>query len=304
MQSHPAPSRHTVYGLTLETWIPFPELEPAQPGANVDVVVRLGDVPAELEGWRHRGARYQTAPGRMLAWLDDVARYLVIDGREIIIHPAKGSTESDLRLFLLTSPMGALLLQRDCLPLHASAIATERGAVVFMGPSGVGKSTIAAAFQQRGFRVLADDISVIHFAADGTPWVMPGLPRFKLWPDAVARLGSTADELARLRPQLEKRSFPFQEGFHPEPLPLEHIVVLQIEGRRKSEVRPITGLEKVPQLLTNTYRRKFVSGLGLAASHFGAVSRLAAVAKMTVASRMMDEEHSRVTERIAAEIGL
>jgi hypothetical protein len=117
------PFRHSVYGLTVETWTPFPELEPAREGAKVDAVFRLGDVPAELPGCLQRGARFQAAPGRLLVWLDQVARYLVSDGREVVVQPESGALESDLRLFLLCSPMGAVLHQRGFLPLHASAVA-------------------------------------------------------------------------------------------------------------------------------------------------------------------------------------
>ena len=302
MPSHSPPGLHTVYGLTVETWVPFPELQRARRDAAVDAVFRLGNVPAELPGCAKRGARFQTAPGRLLVWLDNVARYLIADGREIVVQPDDGATEGDLRLFLLCSPMGGLLLQRGCLPLHASAVATERGAVVFMGPSGAGKSTLAACFQRRGLRPMADDISVIHFAPDGAPWVMPGLPQFKLWPDAVERLGSAADDLARLRPQIEKRAFPLREGFHAEPMPLERIYILRIGGRR--ELESLAGMDKLPQLLRNTYRAQFVPGLGLASSQFGAVSRLSQAAGMTLVSRTMDEGPDSVADRIAADLGV
>ncbi len=304
MPSDPPSNRYTVYGLTVETWIPFPELQPALPGAAVDAVFRLGEVPAELADCRHRGARFQAAPGRLLAWLDKIARYLAVDGREIIVQPEAGATESDLRLFLLCSPMGALLLQRGLLPLHASAVATPRGAAVFMGASGAGKSTLAASFHRRGFRVLADDISVVRFAPDGAPWVMPGLPQFKLWPDAVARLGSTADEPARLRPQVEKRAVPFWDRFHPEPLPLDHIVFLRPSRKSEIEVDRLSGIDRVPPLLRNTYRAQFLPGLGIAASCFESVSRLAKSVKVTRVSRPLDGEQDSMADRVAAEIGL
>jgi hypothetical protein len=290
-----------VYGVTVETWATFPELQSARQDAPVDAVFRLGDVPAEIPGCLKRGARFQTAPGRLLVWLDNVARYLVSEGREIVVQPAEGATESDLRLFLLCSPMGGLLLQRGCLPLHASAVATGRGAVVFMGPSGAGKSTLAARFQRRGLRPMADDISVIRFAPDGKPWVMPGLPQFKLWPDAVASLGSTADELARLRPQVEKRAYPLGEGFHAEPMPLQRIYVLRAGGKR--ELHRLEGMDKLAQILRHTYRAQFVPGLGLAAPHFEAASRLADAARMTLFSRGADEGPDSVADRIAADIG-
>ena len=166
--------------------IPFPELESAPSEAPVDAVFRLGEVPVELASPQLTGACFQAAPGRLLAWIEGVARYLAADGREIVVQPEPGAIESDLRALLLCSPMGGLLHQRGLLPLHASVIATPHGAVVFMGNSGRGKSTLAAHFRQCGFKVLADDIAVIKFNADGHPEVQPGLPQFKLWPNSVA----------------------------------------------------------------------------------------------------------------------
>ena len=209
---NPPPHRHRVYGLTVATWIPFPELEPALAGAQVDAVFRLGDVPAQLESPQFSGARFQAAPGRLLAWIDGVARYLVVDGREIVVQPEPAAIDGDLRALLLCSPMGGLLHQHGLLPLHASAIATSRGAVVFMGNSGRGKSTLAAHFAKRGFRVLADDIAVIRFDDAGRPLAEPGLPQFKLWPNSVAELGEDTAALPRLRPQMEKRTLAFSES--------------------------------------------------------------------------------------------
>jgi hypothetical protein len=292
-----------VYGLTVETWTPFPELEPAREGAKVDAVFRLGDVPAELPGCLQRGARFQAAPGRLLVWLDQVARYLVSDGREVVVQPESGALESDLRLFLLCSPMGAVLHQRGFLPLHASAVATPRGAVVLMGSSGVGKSTLAASFQRRGYRILADDIAAVRFAPDGVPWVMPGLPQLKLWPDALTRLGSNADELARLRPQVEKRAFPFREAFHAEPLPLVHIYFLRVRAATEVGIERIGGMDRLPRLLHNTYRAQFVPGLGLSAALFESASRLANAVEMTCVSRSAEGDPDLVAERIAEDFG-
>jgi hypothetical protein len=132
---------------------------------------------------------------------------------------------------------------------------------------------------------------------------MPGLPQFKLWPDAVAKLGSEAGDLARLRPQIEKRALPLRDGFHAGPLPLERIYVLRVGGSRDVEIQP-AGMDKLPQLLRNTYRAHFLPGLGLAAAHFGVVSRLAQAAKMTIVSRAADEAPDSVADRIAADLGL
>jgi len=57
------------------------------------------------------------------------------------------------------SAMGALLHQRNILALHAGTIAVNGGSVIFCGPSGIGKSTLAAGFRRRGYpNVAGDDV--------------------------------------------------------------------------------------------------------------------------------------------------
>ena len=103
-------------------------------------------------------------------------------------HPRPN--DNDVRLFLLGSVMGALLHQRGWLPLHGSAIRLPDGtAAIFMGPSGVGKSTLAAAFRRRGYAVAADDVSLIFTGADGSPLLQPAYPELKLWAEAAAKIG-------------------------------------------------------------------------------------------------------------------
>ena len=58
--------------------------------------------------------------------------------------------------------------------LHASGIVTARGAVALCGTKETGKSTIAYAFGQRGFRLWADD--AVAFQLDGDHVLSPPLP--------------------------------------------------------------------------------------------------------------------------------
>ncbi len=51
--------------------------------------------------------------------------------------------------------------------LHASAVLTASGVVALCGPTGAGKSTLAAALAQRGYAAWADDALVIDFARGG-----------------------------------------------------------------------------------------------------------------------------------------
>ncbi|MEN9573668.1 MAG: hypothetical protein RL514_1523 [Verrucomicrobiota bacterium] len=241
----------------------------------MDAVFRLGEVPLELPECLVRKAHFQAAPGKLLVWMDAVARFLVQEGREILVQPLPGAQESDLRELLLCSPMGALLHQRGVLPLHASVIVTEQGAVAFAGRSGHGKSTLAALFQRRGHPVLADDLAVVTFDEAGRPMVAPGYPQLKLRPDSLAQLGHGSAQLPRVRAPREKFAFAFPEAFHAEPLPLVRLYVLEAcqsaDGLRL-ETLPVA--EKLRHLLTHTYRKGYLAGLGRKPAHFQMVARL------------------------------
>ena len=82
------------------------------------------------------------------------------EGREVIVETGDPAA-AEVRVFLLTAVLSALCLKRQLFPLHASAAVVDGGAVAFVGSSGVGKSTIAAALMRQGHMVLADDLTVI-----------------------------------------------------------------------------------------------------------------------------------------------
>lgn len=272
--------------------------------APVDVVFRIGEVPVLSDPPSAGGAQYHATPGRLLVVIDGVARYLVIGGTEVIVEPERGAIDSDVRAMILCSPMGGLLHLRHLLPLHASVIASDRGAVVFMGHSGRGKSTLAAHFRQRGFLILADDIAVMRFSGADRPMVEPGLPQFKLWPNSVKELGGEAEALPRLRPQMEKRTLAFPESFCRDSLPLDRIYVLEADKSRpdiRLTVEP--ALERVRLLLEHTYRSQYLPGLGLKKSHFQSLSRVAAVVPVVRVVRPDDGEFClpALADRLAAD---
>jgi hypothetical protein len=72
--------------------------------------------------------------------------------------------------------------------LHASAVQTERGALVLAGRSGVGKSTMAMGLAARGYRPWADD-AVAWDVSDGVARVLPLAFGLRLHPRAAAFFG-------------------------------------------------------------------------------------------------------------------
>ena len=96
-------------------------------------------------------------------------------------HP--GTPPETMRHLFLDQVIPRMLNLRGVEALHASAIHFEGGAYAFIGGSGQGKSTLAAAFHRAGVPVLCDDCLLV--AGDsGQVRVAPAYPGFRLWDDS------------------------------------------------------------------------------------------------------------------------
>ena len=240
---------YLAYGLGIRSPIPLPELV-AQSG-RPDVVVRLGrvdGVPAELPSG---GSTFRVTLSEIAAAWPDVGAIAVRGGSEIVVDPAPGVEEAALRLFLLGPALGIALHQRGRLVLHASAVALGPGAVAFLGGSGWGKSTTAAALHTRGHPLVSDDVLALGDPADAWPCVYPGFPQLKLSPEAAASLGDAVDALPRLHASHAKRARPAPEGFSPGPRLLARLYVLA-DGERLG-LEPLAPNEQVIELVRHSY---------------------------------------------------
>jgi len=158
-----------------------------------------------------------------LSW-PEVGTFTICGSRVVDIQPAPGAAPETVRLFLRGPVAAALLRVRGYLVLHGSAVALNGGATCFLGASGWGKSTLAAALEDRGHLPITDDVATIDMAR--SPRVLPGPSQLKLWPDVLCFLGEDATALHRVHPQLEKRVRPIDHRPPAKPLLLRRVYVL------------------------------------------------------------------------------
>lgn len=297
-------------GLKVDSDLPLPDLLPwTGDGRAPDVEVRLGAVPDRLEDPVHAGPVLQVGrDGTCRYDIAGVAAYLVEAGRRVTVQPRMAADAPDVRLFLLGSVFGGLCHQRGLLPLHAGCVEVGGQAVAFAGESGVGKSTLTAAFLRRGFPVLADDVTVVDVGAPGGPRVLPAFPRIKLWRDAMDGLGLSADGLEPIRAQLEKFHLPVEAGFRAEPLPLAAVYHLKTVGdARHAGLEPLRGGAAVNALVEAVYRRMAALHMGRRAALMAALMRVAALPGLRL-SRVhdlgaLDAAVSMIAARHAADGG-
>ncbi|MFN3944123.1 MAG: hypothetical protein ACK4K7_04250 [Allosphingosinicella sp.] len=213
--------RYRLYGLCLSSGIALPELAAEESSGAADVEVSFGALH-HLHSGSHEPVSFEPCAEGHLLSVREVARFLIAGGRRIIVDPAPGASDRNVRLFLLGSAFGALLHQRGILPIHANAIDFGSVAVAFGGHSGAGKSTIAARFAAAGRPLLSDDVCAVTFEGDA-PVVHQGVPRIRLWADALQHLDRSAAGLERAFDDVDKFNLPTGRRSRGGPLPLASI---------------------------------------------------------------------------------
>ncbi len=266
---------YTLYGLQIASALECPELRPGQSRAP-DVTIRYGAVSADPNPSGSVIARTD-GPDAYLLEIPGVARFRIASGREIVIDRQPQAEDAAVRLFLLGSACGALLHQRGITPIHGSAVGVDAGegggAIIFCGPQGHGKSTLAGAFAARGHPLFSDDVCALTLDAGGV-WLHPAFPRLNLLPDAVERLAVDVGNSGDVQPYTGKHLVPITH-FSAEPTRLLAVYELHPAPVGTISLRPLSGFEQLTSLMGNTYRVQFAKEMDHAARHFVALERIA-----------------------------
>jgi len=229
-----------------------------------------------LPGRKRNGVCYQALPGQFLLEVNGVARYLVRGGHEIVIERHAEANDDDVRLFLLGSGFGALMHQRGILAMHGSTVQVDDGCVVFLGKSGMGKSTLATGLARRGYGCLGDDVCAVSIGEDGVPYAAPAYPQAKLWIDSLQHLGIDPAGLRRIRPSLEKRALPLETFSSAARVPVKRLYVLSRPTNEPSfSIKEMTGPPRIRVLRDYTYRVEYLQGLNVSLRHFKQIVNLA-----------------------------
>lgn len=299
-------TKYIAFGLRISSELNLPELILAAPEAVEDVVIRQADLTAwsgELEQ-----ANFVMLDERFMFQIPGTAIYAVREGKEIEVSIFSGADPDTVRLFVLGTCMGVLLMQRRILPIHGSAVVIGERAYAFVGESGTGKSTLAAAFRQAGYQMVSDDVIAVKATASSAI-VYPAYPQQKLGLDSLLQLEALRDnkharkrnhirsltdgnsvmpqysELGMLAGELNKYAVPAVDEFFNDPLPLGGVFELVADSPIRALMRegelvavteqPLNVLECLHTLLQHTYRRVIIPRMGLSEWSFDTAARMA-----------------------------
>lgn len=219
---------------------------------------------------------FSSRDGEALISIPSVGRYRIRNGRSVIVEPDPRADPALMRLFILGSVMGIMFHQRGLLALHASAVESGGEVLAFVGDQGQGKSTLAAQCLAGANRLVADDILVVSFDADGRPLAQPGMPGLKLWRDTLEHLGHGTDRLEQCWARAEKFRLGVEERVADRPLPLDRVYVLADDPRADAgRIAPMNGAAAAMALIEHTYRMELLDPQTERANHFAVATRLA-----------------------------
>lgn len=234
------------------------------------VDVRFGSVPEHLEETLQRYPVFEANPSELLLKIKNVGNFLIRNGNEIVIEKEEGISEDTVRLYLFGSAVGGLLQQRGYLTLHASAIKTDKGAVLFAGDSGAGKSTTLQEFLRRGYKKLSDDTIALYWNEEQKQVMcLPSYPQSKIWQKTADLFDHDTGGLRQIHPEFDKYALSTREYFYEHELPLYAIYILQVSNEAdKVALEEVSGMEKFKTINDNTYRNFYTYNLPSRKQHF------------------------------------
>ncbi len=259
---------YSVFGWNVASEFKLVELFEGSNKSEVDITIKEKSVTKDLDGAHKKGIGFQVKPGHYQLNIEGIARFYVIDGKEIWIDQEEGVDFKEVKVYLFASVLGGLCHLRGTLPIHASAVAHNGKSYLFAGNSGAGKSTLVAALQEKGFLALTDDLSPIMFERSKAI-LKQGIARIKLWPDALDWLNKEVNEKEKIRADLEKYAHAVEQNCEFGGSQVEKLFILSPNiYDRTLRIEEVKGKEKLVKLMRQTYRTQLIEGLGLKKQHF------------------------------------
>jgi|SRR5665213_142963 len=195
-------------------------------------------------------------------------RVLIEGGVRVTVELANDDDMADVRALLMGPVQAILWHQRGLLPLHASAVSANGSAIAIAGPSGTGKSTLAAQLSTLGCPALADDICIVD---SSNASVLTGQRRLRLWRSALDQLGIPVTGLPRAMSRTEK--FVLITEAEPSPVrqPLAHIVLPVRTRDRSMQVKQLHGADATLAVTNVVHMLPVAHELNLGAAVFRAL---------------------------------
>ena len=245
---------YKVYGLTVESDIVCDELvlwDERLDNEIPDVIIELGELPVEVQRLLEEGKTYQYESDLMWFKVPNIATYCISKGKTVSINKDPKATVLDVKQFLLGSCLGMIMLQRDMIAIHGGTVVINEKGLLITGERGAGKSTLTSTLREKGYPLLADDVSAFKLNE-----VQPAYPQQKVCEDMMELLGYNPDHYRSISLDSKKKYLiPVKNQFNNQAKPVQAIIELIDDNQVQNlEVKELKGTEKLMTIYRNIYR--------------------------------------------------
>ncbi len=210
--------------------------------------------------------------------------HLSADGQEVVCTPAPDG--QDVFEGLYAQQVEPLQMSLRGQPVfHGGAVVDDGDALVFLGPSGRGKSTLTTAFASRGIAFLSDDCVRLSTEHDGgTVLVHAHASTIRLWQDSVDGIAPQPTAAVQTRGSPKPRINAGSDLPHcTHAMPLGRVYVLGDALVEEPVIRLMTPLETITAWTSNAFVLDIKSAVTLK-RNLALASRLS----VTVPARRLD----------------
>ena len=180
---------YKVYGLDVKSEIKIDEFVTIE-NINVENKVNIvyANMPLNIKEDIKNNKKSSFSKAECWFHINDVATYRVTNGNLIEFEPCENADPYLLRVFLMCSCLGFIMIQRDIVAIHGGTIVIDNKAIILTGNRGAGKSTLTTGLRLKGYPFISDDVAAIEIK-DNIPMVKHGFPYQKLCSSAMDKLG-------------------------------------------------------------------------------------------------------------------
>tara|TARA_R110002167_G_scaffold81834_8_gene223686 strand:+ start:4472 stop:5374 length:903 start_codon:yes stop_codon:yes gene_type:complete len=261
---------YDVFGLIVRSDILFPELPVSSELVCGDVSIVLSDYLGDIRAPVTESAHFSVNHVQTVL-KGDGFDLTVKNGCEIRVHNRKIQDWEEVRLRILGAAFGVLLQQRGMLVLHGATIVGKKGALVLLGHSGDGKSTLTGQLVGRGYQSMGDDKAIISVGV--SCMVLPSFPYIKLSRSSAMNLGFSDSAIRTITRSHIKKYINLGDQFFFGSAPLKGLFVL---GQSKdAAVEELPKEQAFSSLIEQSYRRRKLFGMGVHTEHFLQCGQLA-----------------------------
>lgn len=241
--------KYKAFGLNIHSEIFLPELVQYE-SENPDLIIHYDTIDIISDEFLVKGKTFRVTKNSIYKFFDDIGKFKISNGNEIIIDPYKNVNEVVLRSFILGTVMASLLYQRGLFVIHSSAVNLNDTVIAFLGNKGYGKSTIAMTFYKEGYPIIADDYIAVN-PENEVPLVYPGFPSLRLSYKSRKHGNFSLKRVYYKEYEIDKLHVPTDNNFSLKEISLKKLYIL-----KRGETLRITSLktqEAVMKLIENTF---------------------------------------------------